>query len=102
MDRIQKTLLNTLVFVIMSLSIFSQTGEGVDTTFNSIPLKSGSLSGVKIQTDGKILAFGRFLDSNSIGLSYLFRSNADGSPDNSFSCGDCELIEYFCKLTEWL
>lgn len=57
----------------------------VDPTFSSGAGFDNTVNSLAIQTDGKILAVGNFLNYQGIARSYVARLNSDGSLDSSFN-----------------
>jgi uncharacterized delta-60 repeat protein len=57
----------------------------IDSTFNSVSGFNGSVSGVTIQPDGKVLVAGSFTSYSGITSNRLARLNSDGSYDTTFS-----------------
>ena len=63
------------------------TDGSADTTFDAGSGFDDDVAVISIQTDGRILAGGKFTTFNGIACPNLVRLNADGSKDNSFSMG---------------
>jgi uncharacterized delta-60 repeat protein len=60
----------------------------LDNTFNpGTGADAGSVSGIAIQSDGKIIAGGSFLNFNGVARRGLVRLNADGAVDLTFNIG---------------
>lgn len=59
----------------------------LDNTFNAGSGSDGSISGIRIQTDGKILIFGGFNSYNGVARLNIVRLNTNGSIDNTFNPG---------------
>lgn len=58
------------------------------TSFNSgFGVGNGEVNSISIQSDGKIIIAGNFLDYNSISRSRIARLNTDGSLDTNFNLG---------------
>ncbi len=57
----------------------------LDSTFNPIGGASNVVYDIALQSDGKILIGGGFLNYNGTVHNYIVRLNADGNPDESFA-----------------
>ncbi|HCA06696.1 T9SS type A sorting domain-containing protein [Chryseobacterium sp.] len=60
----------------------------IDNTFNIGSGANGTVSLVKVQSDGKIIVGGQFSSFNGVDKKRLVRLNPDGSIDNTFVTGD--------------
>ncbi|MCB2378701.1 T9SS type A sorting domain-containing protein [Hymenobacter sp. BT635] len=58
---------------------------GIDTAFNPLLLKLGSMRSMVQQPNGKVLAAGDFDEVNGVRVNNIARFNADGSVDPSFA-----------------
>jgi uncharacterized delta-60 repeat protein len=91
------------LLILFSTSFFGQPGT-IDPSFNSTDLGFGNNSGPTdgnfnsslassgvyssaLQTDGKIILVGDFVEFNGVSKSKIVRLNPDGSIDNSFNIG---------------
>lgn len=60
----------------------------IDTTFNiASGFGSGSVAGIKIQNDGKIIAVGSFTSYTGVYAGRIIRLESDGGIDSSFNSG---------------
>lgn len=59
----------------------------LDTSFNPASGFDGAVESIAVQTDGKIVCVGDFLNVNGIGRRRIARLNADGTVDSSFDPG---------------
>lgn len=59
----------------------------IDNTFNVGTGFNGTVNGLTLQPDGKILVGGWFTSYNGTSLNYIVRLNSDGSVDNTFNIG---------------
>lgn len=70
----------------------------LDPTFNAQITFSGTVYGMALQSDGKLLIAGNFSSINGVGQAYLARLNADGTLDSGFtpvlnSSGRCVAVQ---------
>lgn len=72
-----------------SLQRFNSDGT-VDNTF--VSAISGTISDIKIQSNGKILVAG-YLTPDSTNYSFIYRLNADGTLDNTFTIGATDYMD---------
>lgn len=79
------------------LFLFFSSHAQLDNTFNAGGAGANSyINCVAMQTDGKILIGGNFVQYNGIAVNRILRLNANGSIDNTFSVGSGASDEVFC------
>jgi uncharacterized delta-60 repeat protein len=80
--------LGTPVTETLSQLLENENGGTLDSDFSRNVIVDGTMYVVKIQSDGKILVGGAYLEFNNIREKYLVRLNADGTRDTSFLLGE--------------
>ena len=77
--------LNEIVFLRLNSDGSQDDSFNIGTGFSNNLLEAINPNSITIQSDGKILAGGRFTTYNGVSTNYIIRLNSDGSRDTSFN-----------------
>lgn len=95
MKKISSAILGVILAGFASISIAPAQNQ-LDLAFNAAPsfnLSTASAKGQIVQPDGKVIVWGRNLNSDTFIKGQIVRLNTDGTVDNTFNYCNCHLPE---------